>query len=74
MFSNIEEIGIWCSISEDNDPKEPCWRISIRSKKLDISKVANKWGGGGHAQASGAKIKDLSELDAFIKDLDDLLA
>jgi len=74
VFSNIEGIGAWASITEDPNPKDWCWRISIRSKDKDISGVANKWGGGGHAQASGAKIKDLSELDAFIKDLDDLFA
>ena len=74
LFSNIEGINVWCSITQDVDKKEPCWRISIRSKKEDISGVANRWGGGGHKQASGAKIKDLSELDAFIKDLDDLFA
>lgn len=72
MFSNIAGINAWCSITEDPNPKDYCWRISIRSKKKDISGVANKWEGGGHAQASGAKIKDLTELDAFIKDLDDL--
>lgn len=74
VFSNIEGIGIWCSITEDPNPKDYCWRISIRSKKLDISGVAQKWGGGGHAQASGARIDNLEQLDAFIKDLDDLLA
>lgn len=72
LFSNIEGINAWCSITEDPNPKDWCWRISIRSKKADISGIANKWGGGGHKQASGAKIKDLSELPAFIKDLDDL--
>lgn len=72
LFSNIDGINAWCSITEDPNPKDWCWRISIRSKKTDISAVAFKWGGGGHAQASGAKIKDLTELDAFIKDLDEL--
>lgn len=72
LFSNIEGINAWCSITEDVDKKEPCWRISIRSKEKDISGIANKWGGGGHAQASGAKIKDLGELNAFLQDLDDL--
>ena len=72
LFSNIDGINAWCSITEDPNPKDWCWRISIRSKKKDISSIAMKWGGGGHPQASGAKIKDLSELDAFIKDLDDL--
>lgn len=72
LFSNIKGINAWCSITEDPNPKDYCWRISIRSKKTDISSIACKWGGGGHAQASGAKIKSLDELDAFIKDLDDL--
>ncbi len=72
LFSNIKGINAWCSITEDPNPKDYCWRISIRSKKADISPIAFKWGGGGHAQASGAKIKSLDELDAFIKDLDDL--
>ena len=74
MFSNIAGINVWCSITEDCDPKDYCWRISIRSKKVDISGIANKWGGGGHAQASGARIDSLDDLDAFLKDLDDLFA
>ncbi|MCI1245628.1 MAG: bifunctional oligoribonuclease/PAP phosphatase NrnA [Bacilli bacterium] len=74
LFSNIAGINAWCSITEDPNPKDWCWRVSIRSKKADISPIAFKWGGGGHAQASGARIKDLTELDAFIKDLDDMFA
>lgn len=70
LFSNIEGIDAWCSITEDK--KEPCWRISIRSKEKDISGVANQFEGGGHAQASGAKIKDLTELDRFVAALDNL--
>src|SRR5574344_1199992 len=74
LFANIAGINAWCSITEDPNPKDYCWRVSIRSKKVDISPIAMKWGGGGHAQASGAKIKDLTELDAFIGDLDKLFA
>ena len=71
-FANIAGINAWCSITEDPNPKDYCWRISIRSKGKDISGIAQKWGGGGHAQASGAKILSLDELDAFITDLDAL--
>jgi phosphoesterase RecJ-like protein len=70
LFSNIEGINVWCSITED--PKDNCWRISIRSKEKAINHIATKWGGGGHAQASGAKIDNLTQLDSFIKDLDDM--
>ena len=72
LFSNIEGINVWCSITED--PKDNCWRVSIRSKGTPINGIAAKWEGGGHAQASGAKIDNLAQLPAFIKDLDDLFA
>ena len=70
LFSNIEGINAWCSITED--PKDNCWRISIRSRTTPINEVAAKWEGGGHAQASGAKIKNLEQLPLFIEDLDKL--
>ena len=70
LFSNIEGIDAWCSITEDK--KEPCWRISIRSKEKDISGVAQAFEGGGHAQASGAKIASLDDLPRFIEALDNL--
>ncbi len=73
LFSNIEGINIWCSITEDTDPKEPCWRISIRSREYVINGVAAEFGGGGHKQASGAKITTLAELPKFIEALDALV-
>ena len=72
LFSNIEGINAWCSITQDDNPKEPCWRISIRSKEKPINGVATEFGGGGHAQASGAKIDTLDDLPRFIQALDDL--
>ena len=73
LFSNIKGINIWCSITQDTDPKEPCWRISIRSRDYVINGVATQFGGGGHAQASGAKITTLEELPEFIAALDALI-
>ena len=73
LFSNITGINIWCSITQDDDPKEPCWRISIRSRDYVINGVATEFGGGGHAQASGAKITTLNELPKFIDALDALI-
>lgn len=73
LFSNIQGINIWCSITQDSDPKEPCWRISIRSRDYVINEVAAQFGGGGHKQASGAKINTLDELPQFIAALDALI-
>lgn len=70
LFANVDGINAWCSITED--PKDKCWRVSIRSKGTPINDVAAKWGGGGHAQASGARIDDINDLPKFIADLDAL--
>ena len=71
LFANIKGIKIWCSITED--VTEPCYRISLRSRDYVINGVASEFKGGGHAQASGCQIKDLSELDTFINRLDELI-
>lgn len=71
MFSNIKGIGIWVSVAEDVE--KSVYRVSIRSKKVTINEVASKYNGGGHAQASGAKLKSIDELDSLIDELDRLL-
>lgn len=70
LFANIEGINAWCSITEDN--KEPCFRVSIRSKEKPINEVARMFEGGGHAQASGAKLNSIDDIDRFIDELDKL--
>lgn len=35
------------------------WRYSLRSSKVDVSKLAEKFGGGGHVGAAGFKSKEL---------------
>lgn len=71
IFNNIEPIPIWFSVTQD--VTDHCYRISLRSKKIPINKVGEKYHGGGHPLSSGAKIKHLSELEAIIKDLDNLI-
>ena len=67
LFANIEGINAWCSITEDS--KDHCWRVSIRSKQVPINGVAAMFEGGGHAQASGAKLNSLDDLPRFIEEL-----
>ena len=71
LFHFIDGIKIWCAITEDQ--KENCYRVSLRSENIKINDVATKWRGGGHPNASGAKLLNLNELDEFIKDLDNLI-
>ena len=69
LFSTYKGIKIWCSITEDTT--EPCFRISIRSRNYIINDIASEFKGGGHEQAAGCQIKDLTELDKFLKACDD---
>ncbi len=72
LLSNIEEIKIWVSFTLDVE--ENLWRVSIRSRHgIAINGVAAKYNGGGHANASGAKAKDIAETELLINDLDKLL-
>lgn len=71
LFHFVDGIKIWCAVTEDL--KEKCFRVSLRSESVDISKVAAKWRGGGHPNASGAKLESLNELDDFINDLNKLI-
>ena len=71
LFSNIDGVNIWCSITEDTT--DHCWRVSLRSKKVAINGVAAMFEGGGHNQAAGAKLNKLEELPLLIRELDKLL-
>ena len=51
----IASVEVACMLREDDDGI----KISLRSKNYaDVSKVAIKYGGGGHIRAAGATIKD----------------
>ena len=47
-------------------------RIRIRSRGPRVDKLANKYSGGGHEKAAGAKLPSWDELDTFISELGDL--
>ena len=68
-FNYIDKIYVWIFITED--VKNENYRISIRSRGPIINKVAEKYHGGGHNYASGARITDINEADLLIKELDD---
>ena len=67
-FNFIEGVYVWVTMTED--VKNENIRISIRSRGPVINKVAEKYNGGGHKFASGARIKDFDEAMKLINDLD----
>lgn len=69
-FNFIRDVLVWTFITED--VKNNVYKVSIRSHGPIINEVASHYHGGGHKYASGARITSLEEIDAFIKELDDL--
>jgi len=67
-FNHINEFEVWVTMSEDIN--QGIYKVSIRSRGPIINKVAEKYGGGGHIYASGIRLKDKTQLDNIIKDLD----
>ena len=67
-FNFIDEVIVWVTMTEDI--KNEQIRVSIRSRGPVINKVAEKYNGGGHMMASGAKPKTFDEAMKLIKDLD----
>lgn len=70
-FNYIDNVYVWIFITED--VKNENYRISIRSRGPIINKIAEKYHGGGHNFASGARITDINEADLLIKELDEEL-
>lgn len=67
-FNNIEEVIIWLAITEDT--KNNIFKINIRSRGPVINKIAEKYNGGGHKLAAGAKVMTLEEAKKLINELD----
>lgn len=65
LLANIENYKIWLCLVQET---ENSWRVEFRSAGPNVQKVALKWGGGGHLNASGAIVENLDKLDQLIED------
>ena len=70
-FNFINEVLVWATITED--VKNDQIRVSIRSRGPEINQVAERFNGGGHKFASGAKLKTFDDAMKLMKELDKLL-
>lgn len=64
-MGDIRGVDIWVNFTETENGV----LTEIRSNKFNINPVAVKYGGGGHAKASGATLKDRAEAMALLDDL-----
>lgn len=67
-MSDIRGVNTWVNFTETDDGV----LCEIRSNKYNINPIAVKYGGGGHAKASGATLKSREEAMALLEDLNNL--
>lgn len=69
-FNNIDEVIAWATISED--VKNNQFKFNIRSRGPIVNTIAERYNGGGHALASGARVKTMEEVQLLINELDNI--
>ena len=68
-MADIKGVDIWVNFTETENGV----LCELRSATKNINPIAVKYGGGGHAKASGATVKSKEEALAMLQDLDDMM-
>ena len=68
VMSDMRGVDVWVNFTET----ESGVLCEIRSSRYNINPIAVKYGGGGHAKASGATLKNREEAMRMLDDLDAL--
>lgn len=66
VMAEIKGVDIWVNFTET----EAGVLAELRSSRYNINPIAVKYGGGGHAKASGATLKNKEEAFEMLSDLD----
>lgn len=61
---------IWLAFIDNEDGTV---RVRLRSRFITVNELAEKYGGGGHACASGATLRNKRQISQVIRDADELL-
>jgi len=67
-MADIKGVSLWVNFTEIDGAV----LAELRSSNKNINPIAVKYGGGGHAKASGATLKSFAEADSMLADLDEL--
>ncbi len=67
-MADIRGVDIWVNFTET----EKGVLCELRSNRYNINPIAVKYGGGGHAKASGATVPDKATAMAMLRDLDEI--
>ena len=69
-MDSIKDSLIWLAFIESDDGNI---RVRLRSRFVTVSELAERYGGGGHACAAGATVKDKKEMKKLLAEADSLL-
>lgn len=69
VMADIQGVDIWVNFTETPEGV----LCELRSGPFNINPIAAQYGGGGHAQASGATLRDRNEAMRMLSDLDDMV-
>ncbi len=67
-MADLKGVDIWVNFTET----EQGVLCELRSSRFNINPIAVKYGGGGHAKASGATVADYETAMAMLHDLDEM--
>ena len=69
LMADIRGVDIWANFTETENGV----LCELRSSTMNINPIAVKYGGGGHAKASGATLANREEAMAMLADLDAMM-
>lgn len=69
VMADIQDVHIWVNFTET----ENTVLVELRSDKYNINPIAVKYGGGGHAKASGCDVKNYKEAMQLLSDCEKLM-
>lgn len=69
IMSDTKGVDIWVNFTETENGV----LCEIRSSRFNINPIAAKYGGGGHAKASGATLPDRETAMQMLRDLDNMM-
>lgn len=67
-MADLKGVNVWVNFTET----ENGILVEIRSNKYNVQPIAVKYGGGGHAKACGATVKDRETAMALLEDLNEI--
>ncbi len=65
-FSNLKDIEVWCIFTQSENH---LYQGTLRSKKVQLNTIANKYNGGGHKNASGVNNLTREEVERLLLEL-----